>query len=269
MTGEQPNKTYTARKDRPTHSIHFGDTDFPDGELQDEDYGDATWAEVCNACCVHTRREWAWVFVGLCAVVFFLYFFLFGLELLGTGAKVMSGCKAGELFGDETNPVAGLMVGILATVLLQSSSTTTSIIVSLTGTAISVQQGIYMGTLSARRFLLYRLMSCGYSNSNRLLDRRLTSPFSCFFLLCQSWEPTSVQASPTRLLPSDRCKFLFVSWSSSSAIYGSLSHRPPFLNSTGETATSSNAPLRVPRSTIASTLWLSLFCFPLKCLRDT
>jgi sodium-dependent phosphate cotransporter len=82
--------------------------------------------------------------VGVFFVCFFLYFFLFGLELLGTGAKVMSGCKAGELFGDETNPVAGLMVGILATVLLQSSSTTTSIIVSLTGSAISVKQGIYM-----------------------------------------------------------------------------------------------------------------------------
>jgi sodium-dependent phosphate cotransporter len=51
------------------------------------------------------------------------------MELLGTGAKVMSGCKAGELFGDDTNPIAGLMVGILATLLLQSSSTTTSIIV--------------------------------------------------------------------------------------------------------------------------------------------
>merc|ERR1712226_601544 len=63
------------------------------------------------------------------------------------GAKVMSGCKAGELFGDDTNPIAGLMVGILATVLLQSSSTTTSIIVSLVGGddgTISVDQGIYM-----------------------------------------------------------------------------------------------------------------------------
>jgi len=37
------------------------------------------------------------------------------------------------------------MVGILSTVLLQSSSTTTSIIVSLTGAdVVSVNQGIYM-----------------------------------------------------------------------------------------------------------------------------
>jgi len=140
MTGEEPKKSYTSRKDRPTHSMHIGDTDF-DAE---DDYGDASWSEVFNACCVHDAKEWAWIFVGVCAIVFFLYFFLFGLELLGSGAKVMSGCKAGELFGDDTNPIAGLMVGILATVLLQSSSTTTSIIVSLTGSAISVQQGIYM-----------------------------------------------------------------------------------------------------------------------------
>lgn len=74
----------------------------------------------------------------------FMYFFLFGLELMRTGAKVMTGCTAGALFGDETNPVAGLTVGLFATVLLQSSSTTTSIIVSLAGSALSVSQAIYM-----------------------------------------------------------------------------------------------------------------------------
>lgn len=141
---ETTKRNYTSRKERPTHSLHIGDTDFPHGEVTEEDLGEATWGEVCTACCVHTPKEWAWISLGILIVAFFLYFFLFGLELLGSGAKVMSGCKAGELFGDDTNPIAGLMVGILATVLLQSSSTTTSIIVSLTGTAISVQQGIYM-----------------------------------------------------------------------------------------------------------------------------
>lgn len=57
----------------------------------------------------------------------------------------MGGCAAGSLFGDDTNPVAGLMIGILATVFLQSSSTTTSIVVSLVGAgSVSVNQGIYM-----------------------------------------------------------------------------------------------------------------------------
>ena len=136
----EPVKDERSRKNRPTNSIHFGDTDFD----VEQEYGDATWSEVFNSCCCHTGEEWAWIAVGVVLVCFFLYWFLFGLELLGSGAKVMCGCKAGELFGDDTNPIAGLMVGILATVLLQSSSTTTSIIVSLVGSAISVRQGIFM-----------------------------------------------------------------------------------------------------------------------------
>jgi solute carrier family 34 (sodium-dependent phosphate cotransporter) len=123
--------------------MHVGDVDF---DPEDPAFGqDATWNEVYRTCCCHTPEEWVMIFFGVVVVVFFLYFFLFGLELLGSGAKVMGGCAAGSLFGDETNPVAGLMVGILATVLLQSSSTTTSIIVSLVGAgSVSVKQGIYM-----------------------------------------------------------------------------------------------------------------------------
>jgi len=106
---------------------------------------DATWKEVFNACCVHTPEEWGYVVLGICSVLFFLYFFLLGLDLLGAAAKVMGGCTAGSLFGDETNPVAALCIGILVTVLLQSSSTTTSIIVSLVGAdSIGVKSGIYM-----------------------------------------------------------------------------------------------------------------------------
>lgn len=64
---------------------------------------------------------------------------------MGTAAKVLGGCTAGSLFGDDTNPVAGLMVGILCTVLIQSSSSTTSIIVSLVGAgSVTVKSGIFM-----------------------------------------------------------------------------------------------------------------------------
>ena len=132
-----------SRKDRPTNSVHIGDVDFTVEDAAE--IGDATWGEVCSACCVRTPQEWGMAFFGFLLVCFFLYFFLFGLDLLGGGAKVLGGCTAGELFGDETNPIAGLMVGILATVLLQSSSTTTSIVVALVGAdAVSVKQGIFM-----------------------------------------------------------------------------------------------------------------------------
>ena len=46
------------------------------------------------------------------------------------------GKAAGQALGENellSNPVAGLMIGVLGTVLLQSSSTTTSIVVSMVG----------------------------------------------------------------------------------------------------------------------------------------
>ena len=46
------------------------------------------------------------------------------------------GKAAGQVFGDNeifNNPIAGLMIGVLATVLIQSSSTSTSIVVSMVG----------------------------------------------------------------------------------------------------------------------------------------
>ncbi|CAJ1957871.1 unnamed protein product [Cylindrotheca closterium] len=140
MSEEKP---VTSRKDRPTGSMHVGDADF---DVNDPAYEmDATWGEVCTACCVRTPVEWAFGLFGIAAVLFFLYFFLLGLDLLGNGAKVMGGCAAGALFGDDMNPIAGLMVGIVATVLLQSSSTTTSIVVSLVGAdTVTVKQGIFM-----------------------------------------------------------------------------------------------------------------------------
>jgi sodium-dependent phosphate cotransporter len=136
-------KEVKSRKERPSGSTHFGDEDFNDENS--EDIKDATWNEVFHSCCIHSPSEWAWVFVGLVSVFFFLYFFLLGLNILGTSAKVLSGCTAGALFDDDANPVAGLMIGILCTVLIQSSSSTTSIIVSLVGAGVvEVKSGIFM-----------------------------------------------------------------------------------------------------------------------------
>jgi len=132
-----------SRKTRPTGSTHFGDVDFAE-ETPDE-IGDATWGEVASACCHHDAEGWAKIFVGACGALFFLYFFLFSLELLGNSAKVLGGCSAGGLLSDKTNPVAGLVIGELATALVQSSSTTTSIVVTLVGAeAVTVKSGIYL-----------------------------------------------------------------------------------------------------------------------------
>eukprot|EP00970_Alexandrium_tamarense_P017131 scaffold8463_cov142-Alexandrium_tamarense.AAC.2 len=73
-------------------------------EKRPEDIGDATWSEVATACCVHDAHGWGVIFVGVCAALFFLYFFLLSLELLGSSAKVLGGCSAGGLMGDNVNP---------------------------------------------------------------------------------------------------------------------------------------------------------------------
>jgi solute carrier family 34 (sodium-dependent phosphate cotransporter) len=142
MQDDVENPTEITRTDRPAGSGPVCDTD-----LDPEDAAstvDATWSEVFTACCVKTPKEWLMSLVGFVSILFFMYFFLVGLDFIGTGAKVMAGCAAGSLFPEEINPIAGLTVGVLATVLLQSSSTTTSLVISLVGSGvISTKQGIY------------------------------------------------------------------------------------------------------------------------------
>lgn len=63
-------------------------------------------------------------------VVGLLYLFLGGVKLLESGIKGL-GSDFTDTFESVTNPLAGLFVGILATVLVQSSSVTTATIVGL------------------------------------------------------------------------------------------------------------------------------------------
>lgn len=60
-----------------------------------------------------------------------IYLFLVGVSSLENGIKILGGDTQERLFSAVSNPMAGLFVGILATVLVQSSSASTSIIVGL------------------------------------------------------------------------------------------------------------------------------------------
>lgn len=62
-----------------------------------------------------------------------LYGFLVAVSLMSASFKAFGEGSAGGLFEGVTNPFAALAVGILATVLVQSSSVTTSTIVALCG----------------------------------------------------------------------------------------------------------------------------------------
>lgn len=75
------------------------------------------------------RQMPAWVRGAL--VVLLLYLFLVGVKLLEGGIKGLGSDYTDALFESVSNPLAGLFVGVLATVLVQSSSVTTATIVGL------------------------------------------------------------------------------------------------------------------------------------------
>ena len=66
-------------------------------------------------------------------VVGLLYAFLVGIKALETGIKAFGSDFTDSLFASVSNPLAGLFVGTLATVLVQSSSVTSATIVGLVG----------------------------------------------------------------------------------------------------------------------------------------
>jgi len=78
-------------------------------------------------------------------VVALLYLFLVGIKGLETGIKELGSGFTDTLFEGVSNPLAGLFVGVLATVLVQSSSVTTATIVGLVGAGtLSVEAAVPM-----------------------------------------------------------------------------------------------------------------------------
>lgn len=74
-----------------------------------------------------------------------LYMFLVGIELMGASFKLMGSAFAEQVMAATTNPVVALFIGLLATTLVQSSSVSTSMIVSMTaGGALTVAHAIPM-----------------------------------------------------------------------------------------------------------------------------
>ncbi|MGE4565455.1 MAG: Na/Pi symporter [Victivallaceae bacterium] len=75
-----------------------------------------------------------------------VYLLLLAVGCLGGGFKWIAGGTEGakQLFDFATNPFMGLIVGMLATALIQSSSTTTSIIVALCAAGMPIEAAIPM-----------------------------------------------------------------------------------------------------------------------------
>ncbi|CAF1012700.1 unnamed protein product [Rotaria sordida] len=90
--------------------------------------------------------------IGLLAL---LYLFVCSLDLMSSGFRLIGGKITGKVFAEGailSNPIAGLMIGLLTTVLVQSSSTSTSIVVSMvSSSSTSVTNTLVALTQSGKR----------------------------------------------------------------------------------------------------------------------
>lgn len=88
-------------------------------------------------------------FLTWLAVGGLVYLLLVGVGVIGDGFKWVSGGKEGAaaIFAFASNPVVGVILGILATAMVQSSSTVTSVVVGLVagGVPVSVAVPMIMG----------------------------------------------------------------------------------------------------------------------------
>ncbi|WP_456267517.1 Na/Pi symporter [Kushneria sp. AK178] len=90
-------------------------------------------------------RQWLTLFL-------LIYCLVCAVSIIGDGFSTATGDHAEQLFNFATNPFVGLMVGIMATSLIQSSSTVTSIIVAMVagglpvGIAVPMVMGANIGT---------------------------------------------------------------------------------------------------------------------------
>ncbi|WP_447968673.1 Na/Pi symporter [Nitrospira sp. M1] len=77
-------------------------------------------------------------------VTFLVYLLLVAVGMIGSGFKTATGGEAKELFSFASNPLTALVIGTVATALIQSSSTVTSIIVGLVAGGLPVTIAIPM-----------------------------------------------------------------------------------------------------------------------------
>ena len=93
------------------------------------------------------------VILQILQLLFFLYLFMLSITLMGSSFKLFGKGFAETLIATTSNPFVGLFIGILATSLIQSSSSTTSIVVGMVGggvltvsNAIPIVMGANIGT---------------------------------------------------------------------------------------------------------------------------
>ncbi len=89
----------------------------------------------------------AWRLLQWFAVILLVYLLLGAVGFIAAGFKMAAGDQAREMFEFARNPFSGLVIGTVATAIIQSSSTVTSIIVGLVagGMPVSIAIPMIMG----------------------------------------------------------------------------------------------------------------------------
>jgi len=111
-------------------------TDDPYALAEDLKASGPAWSELTQQEKIKKTSITIGKFVALLGL---LYMFICSLSFLSSAFRLLGGKAAGEAFSSNailSNPVAGLMLGVVATVLLQSSSTTSSIVVAMVSSGI-------------------------------------------------------------------------------------------------------------------------------------
>ncbi|WP_252109716.1 MULTISPECIES: Na/Pi symporter [unclassified Halomonas] len=105
-------------------------------------------------------------------LVLLVYFLICAVSIVGDGFKLATGDHAERLFEFATNPFVGLMVGIVATALIQSSSTVTSVIVGMVagGLPVAVAVPMVMGA-NIGTTVTNTLVSLGHVNDKNEFRR--------------------------------------------------------------------------------------------------
>ncbi len=119
-----------------------------------------------------TSRRW----VSWLMVVSLIYLLLAGVGAVGDGFKAAAGDNARELFAFATNPLVGVMIGLVATALIQSSSTVTSIIVGMVagGLPVSIAIPMIMGA-NVGTSLTSTIVSLGHIRSGEEFRRAFSA----------------------------------------------------------------------------------------------
>jgi len=121
-------------------------------------------------------------------LLFFLYSFLLSISLIGAGLNSLGGEYARAILKATSNPFIGLIIGVFVTSIVQSSSSTTSIVVGMAaGGMLNLEQAvpIIMGA-NIGTTVTNVLVSLGYLGTKREFERAFAAAIvhDFFNILC-------------------------------------------------------------------------------------